>query len=458
MTYTEKEYTNYVETLKNIQKIDWVKFHLALIERPNYWSIIEYGETKKANKRSYHEERMSKMIRWLLDPNGTHELGNAFAVRFLELVNQPYTYNPLKNRQTKVDTEFKFIDILYRDYSEDVFLAIELKQYSKEGTRSDDQSQLVHYDDVLQELASEDTQTVRVFLTPTKEEATNEAWQSVGYEQFIQVMDDVMANELATSTSPYREKTKLIIDDFKDELQRIVYTLKRDPRQVRNALSAKERTLTRILAEEINGERKRNKTKKLMRVMDDQTFDIEQVILLVREFIHVQDHSTSDESKILMRKLYNYLTEGEELSLDVAKTPPEDERTSTLSQDLIDANNLHIRSLQLTETGQGLHLKPPHEQYRLYLSSSGKGKFPGDYVQLNVMKDGEDTREKNSSILPNHKFELKDDMILDDKVMDKAGKVYDLEKVIQQYVIPALCELDHIGQKVVKDISAVIEE
>src|SRR5690625_6084144 len=101
MSYTEKDYRNYVDKLNNIREMDWVKFQLDLNKQPNFWSILEYGTSIRKDKRSSHEERLSKMIRWLLDPNETHQLGNIFAVRFLELINKEYDYHSSQNKQIK---------------------------------------------------------------------------------------------------------------------------------------------------------------------------------------------------------------------------------------------------------------------------------------------------------------------------------------------------------------------
>src|SRR5690625_2092981 len=101
MTYTEKDCQGYVEKLKNIRKMNWVKFQLSLNKQPNFWSILEYGTSIRKDNRSSHEEHLSKMIRWLLDPNETHKLGNIFAVRFLELMNKKYDYHSSQNKQIK---------------------------------------------------------------------------------------------------------------------------------------------------------------------------------------------------------------------------------------------------------------------------------------------------------------------------------------------------------------------
>lgn len=445
LVYTEEDYKSYVEKLRKIEQIDWINFQLSLNKRPNFWSIIEYGEMIKANNRSSHEERLSKMIRWLLDPNETHELGNTFASRILDLVNQSYPYRLAKNKQVKVDTEYEQIDILYRDYAEKLVLAIELKQYSSEGVRKSGKSQLVYYDKTLKRFEDDGFQRVSIYLTPLAEKATNSKWIAVGYEQFIQIIDQVIDNEIAHSSSQYKEDTEKIIVDFKDELNRVIHTVKRDPREVRNLLTPKERELTRKLVQEITGEKESNYMEELMEQIDE-SFDVEQVILTTNAFIHSQDHTPNEESKILIRKIYNYLTAGEALHLNVDKDIKVDDRTSIIDSAIIESNNLQVETLQLTSRGQGIHILAGHEKFRIYLSSSGKGEFPGDHIHLFYEDNGEMERV-NSSSVPDKHFQLKENLIMDDKIADKNGKIIEFEQLMEQFVIPAIVELNDKGHQ-----------
>lgn len=445
LVYTEEDYKNYVEKLRKIKEIDWVNFQLSLNKRPNFWSIIEYGEMKKANNRSSHEERLSKMIRWLLDPNETHELGNIFATRILDLVNQSYPYRLAKNKEVKVDTEFEQIDILYRDYAEKVVLAIELKQYSTEGFRKSGKSQLEYYDETLKRFEDDGFQRASIYLTPLADKASNSKWTAIGYEQLIQVIEQVIDNEIAHSSAQYIDETEKIIVDFKDELNRIIHTVKRDPREVRNLLTPKERDLTRKLSQEITAEKEGNYLEKLLKQVDEP-FDVEQVILTANAFIHVQDHTPNEESKILIRKIYNYLTAGEALPLNVEKDIEEDKRTSMIDSALIESNNLQVETLQLTSRGQGIHILTEHEKFRIYLSSSGKGEFPGDHIHLFYEDEGEMIRV-NCTNVPDKHFQLKENLIMDDKITDKNDKIIEFEQLMEEFVIPAIVELNDRGHE-----------
>jgi len=455
MTSQVVDYNTYIEKLRKIEEIDWVKFELSLNERPNFWSIIEYGEKVKKGGRSSHEERMSRMIRWLMDPNETHHLGNIFIVQLLKLINVKYPYSPYENKQIHVDAEYDYIDVLYRDYENDVFLAIELKQYAKEGKRNSGKSQLVHYDDVLQHLASENTQVHRIFLTPAKDHATREEWVPVGYEQFIEIMRRVLEEALADPSIPYREETVKILKDFKDELQRIYYIKNRDPRKIRQPFTPEERKFTRQLVTEINGEAERKHIDELIKENDGKIENMETLLLFIGRFIHTQDHTTSEESMILMRKIYNYFTAGEQLPLDVSMELPEEKRISKLDREITDEHELRLETLELTSTGQGIHMRPNDTNYRIYFSSNGKGEFPGAYIHLGYMK-GDKEKIKNSTIVKNQSFQVNSELIIDDKIMDENGDIYDIVELIEDHIIPAIAELDEFGQEITSPV--IIDE
>ena len=60
----------FVDEIKTLMDSPWVK---AELERPaNFWDIMEYG-------RDSYENRYSKMLKWLMDPTASHDLGYFFA-------------------------------------------------------------------------------------------------------------------------------------------------------------------------------------------------------------------------------------------------------------------------------------------------------------------------------------------------------------------------------------------
>ena len=98
MKYDHKFYENYMEKLKELNGVDWVasniKLKKKLEEKPNFWTIIQYGKGEKEeqdnnlfNTKSSHETRSAKMFNWLLDPNENHNLGNTFAYEIIRKVD-----------------------------------------------------------------------------------------------------------------------------------------------------------------------------------------------------------------------------------------------------------------------------------------------------------------------------------------------------------------------------------
>ena len=82
-----KNYVNLIETIRvenpNLQKyVD----KLVIESVPNFWEIIEYGNTKDRNMRSAHEIRYSRFIKWLLDPTENHNLDHLFIRELLKSV------------------------------------------------------------------------------------------------------------------------------------------------------------------------------------------------------------------------------------------------------------------------------------------------------------------------------------------------------------------------------------
>ena len=86
MTFQTEDYIEYLEKVNGLKKIDWVQNYLNLKKKPNFWTILEYGEIASANQKSSHEIRYSKMLRWLLDANENHNLGNIFAHELIKKI------------------------------------------------------------------------------------------------------------------------------------------------------------------------------------------------------------------------------------------------------------------------------------------------------------------------------------------------------------------------------------
>ncbi len=56
---------------------------------------------------------------------------------------------------------------------------------------------------------------------------------------------------------------------------------------------------------------------KLIDIEQDEDSERKDLILLERDYIFVQNHSPNDAVSILIRKIYNYMSQGKELAVDL---------------------------------------------------------------------------------------------------------------------------------------------
>lgn len=60
MNYDEQFYQEYLTKVKKFAETEWVKDYFNIQKRPNFWSILEYGEyNSKENQKSSYEIRKS---------------------------------------------------------------------------------------------------------------------------------------------------------------------------------------------------------------------------------------------------------------------------------------------------------------------------------------------------------------------------------------------------------------
>lgn len=443
MNYTLKDYENYLEKLKEFSGLNWVKNYLELKVRPNFWTIIEYGRYESSKYRSAHETRMSKMIRWMMDPNENHDLGNAFAYKLMNLLGEDYEYCLHKNKEIKTIAEYKDIDIFYKDLSQRMCLAIELKQHAKEGQTRGGISQLDKYESIVEKLSKrEELKAHYIFLTPLKEAPTNEKWQALGYQELIDLINELNNDYIVKSNSHYLKDTQKIIMDFRDELQRTLDVYKKDNSYISKKLTLEEKELTFSLAKEIREDTNSKHMDALMKFNKEGDLNIKELIFLVEDHLYVQDHSPNDEVKILIRKIYNYLSGNKILEVVPPKEYQVKETKTILKPNLLNSYGIQFVKMELTKgKGQGINMYTDDGKDRIYLSGDTKGKFPNDGVQL--LKNPKDGSKIISKKLKPRSFELKDNLILEDKIHDKDGNMLSLDQFMEDYLILALAELSN---------------
>ncbi len=438
-----ENYKSYFEKLKQVNELGWVKNHLELMKKPNFWTIIEYGRYESSNEKSAHETRMSKMIRWMLDPNENHKLGNAFAYKILKSINQDYEYCGEKSKAIKSLSEYKNIDIFYKDKVQNVCLAIELKQHAKEGQTRENISQLDKYEAIVKEISElEGLEENYIFLTPLKEEASNKNWKTMGYQEFIDIIDEVYKEYIRDSNEVYMSDTEKIIMDFKDELQRTLDIYVKDHSLITTSISDMEKEFTIILAKEIQEDIDSKHMDELIKLNEKENLNIKELVLLVNDHLYLQDHSPNEEVKILVRKIYNFLSGDKKLDVDEVKEYSVKDTQTITKPELLSSYGIKFTKMELTRgKGQGINMYTEDDSARIYFSGDSKGLFPNDGVQL--LRNPIDTNKILSKILKPRSYELKERVIVDDKIYDKNGNIIGFEHFMKESLISALVELSN---------------
>ena len=444
MTYSVKDYENYLEKLQAFSQLGWVKNHLHLLEKPNFWTILEYGEHRGTQDRSAHETRSSRMLRWLMDANETHNLGNAFAYELIRLIGGDYDYRPNKNKAIKATAEDMDIDVFYKDLSQKICLAIEVKQYAKEGKSTGFASQLDKYESLVKERIEQIGQTIQpyyIYLTPLKEEPSNPLWHPVSYEELIDVINRVYDKHLDYSKDTYVEDTKKIISDFKDDLRRSIDFLERDSSYINRELTDEEKDLTLSLAEELEQGDKAEHLDALLEANRDEHLDVETLISIIKDYIYVQNHAPNYKIQLLIRQIFNYLSDGKVLTINKIAEYKRGETRSPIKPSLIEKYGLQFESVELTGgKGQGLYLNHEAGGHSIYLSGDAHGKFPNDGIQLLDLKNKENNYLSKS--IARGAFQIDDDYIEEGKISDKAGNVLDFEQLMEEQVMRVIKELN----------------
>lgn len=441
MTYTLKDYEAYLEKLRSFKDLAWVKNYLKMRVKPNFWTIIEYGKYESSNDRSAHETRMSKMLRWMMDPNENHRLGNIFSYEILRLIGADYNYISNGSKKIKALAEYEDIDVFYTDLDQGLCLAIEVKQHAKEGQTSQGISQLDKYQKITDDLSKDKgLRAYYVFLTPLGSLPSNKKWKSVSYSDLIEIINKVDKDYIIKSTSPYKEDTRKIILDFRDELQRTLDLYEKDNYYISKNLTDKEKNLTFTLAKEIREDLESDHMDILLSLNKLEDFKIRELILLADDHLYVQNSSPNDEIRILTRKIYNYFSEDKELDTVRLRTYSDKETTSRIKPHLVKSMAIDFTKIELTRgKGQGLNFYTEDFKYRVYMSGDSYGKFPNDGVQL--LNNPKDKAKIDSELLRARTFQIRDGLILEDKIQDTRGNILNLNDFIEDHLAPALREL-----------------
>lgn len=428
------DYKHYIEKMNDFKKIDWVCNQLHLAKKPNFWSILEYGE---GVDYSAHEIRTSRMIRWLMDANETHHVGNLFAQKLISFVDKNVKYEALKSKDIHATAEYENIDIFYRDLHQGVCAAIEVKQHAKEGITSNNESQLDKYEKIVKswiETTNENIQAYYIFLTPQQTEPTNKNWRAVGYEKFIELIGEFIF-ELEHLNPPYKEDTIKIVTDFKEDLQRTLEFQCKNHQKIKEELSDDEKKLTLKLA---GGELVDEFERELQLAGVDRT-EFYEIVQLVQKYLYAQNHAPNKEVSLLMRKIYNYFAQ-HPIDINQLYKPIKRGMLTDIKPSIIRQYDLAFTKINLTAgKGQGIFLNNDQKEQRIYMSGDTYGNFPNDGIQL-LTYEGKEQSIVRSKLVKRNEF-MVDGKIQANKVKDRNDQLIDFEDFMEQ-VMKAIQELN----------------
>ena len=163
---------------------DFDKLELEL-NKPNIFEILKISKT---------EIRHSNFLSWLLNPRGSHGLGEVFIKRFIREIFSSdkvadidqIEVSKLDLSKVEIRREWKNIDILI--IFDDIVICIENKVYSKEHS-----NQLKRYKEIINNEFSDRRQSF-VYLTPygdSSEEET-ESYVSLSYYYIVEILDRII--------------------------------------------------------------------------------------------------------------------------------------------------------------------------------------------------------------------------------------------------------------------------
>ena len=181
-------------------------------------------ENEQILKSSKNEIRHSNFLSWLLDPEGSHKLGDIFLKRFLREVFSSDKFFDIDQvdvecmdlSKVEVLREWKNIDVLI--ILSDVVVCIENKVYSKEHS-----NQLKRYKEIIENQFPKHKKTY-VYLNPDGDssESETEQFQPISYDFIVESLERIVS-VFGESMNP---NVKNYIKDYTTTIKREIMILK----------------------------------------------------------------------------------------------------------------------------------------------------------------------------------------------------------------------------------------
>lgn len=193
---TESELKEKYDLLLNDEDFD--RLDLGL-KNPNIFEILRISK---------NEIRHSNFLSWLLDPNGTHKLGDIFLKRFLREVFSSSKFEDIDQidveglnlSDVEIIREWKNIDILI--HLDNVIVCVENKVLSSEHSH-----QLSRYKKIIESEFPKHKQTY-VYLNPDGESSVNES------DNYHPISYDFIVDSLSRIISVYGESLNTQVENY----------------------------------------------------------------------------------------------------------------------------------------------------------------------------------------------------------------------------------------------------
>jgi hypothetical protein len=168
-----------------LKDIEFDKLELGL-HNPNIFEVLRISKT---------EIRHSNFLSWLLNPNGSHQLGDVFLKRFLREVFLSDKFNDINQvdvegmdfSNVEIHREWNHIDILIK--LENIVVCIENKILSKEHS-----DQLTRYKKIIESNFPKEKKTF-VYLSPEGNPSENESdvYQPISFNFIIDSLERIIS-------------------------------------------------------------------------------------------------------------------------------------------------------------------------------------------------------------------------------------------------------------------------
>lgn len=203
-----------------IKKEEAKKVLLALMQDPDLRKLSSKSEGVNifdVLKVSRMEIRHSNVLGWLLDPNGSHEMGDAFLYRFISKLSESLSVDTsLKLLSSdlysfSVRREWKNIDILLVSEKAKTVVVIENKIGAQEhDANNTNTSQLDTYQKTIQTTFLNRFDSVFIYLTPEGDIPSNDDWIIATYYDVLELLEDLYYEKRPT----LKPEVNVLIDNY----------------------------------------------------------------------------------------------------------------------------------------------------------------------------------------------------------------------------------------------------